>query len=1316
MALLQRTRILPNQRIDLPDYNNIEDFICADFKAIHKNIWTGNNFVFSGFKATGTGTTDLAIELAGSSAVIGEDSGVVYIGAPSLAALSTSALTPSSTNFIEIFIEQDTGGADSRAFWDQTAAGGAGGEFSQIIDTFIFLKATFAINTSNFTGDADKLPLCEVDVNVSGVITAIRDSRNMFWRLGRRGDATFNFPWSSRVEPANTAFIGADKDIGTFKEWTDAIMSSIKEIKGSTYWFEAVPITLPGTFVNAALSTIAPVTSGARIEWDGSNLRITDDNLTPATADRVAAIRALNDIANIYLTRQDDGKEVVTITLDAVADAGILTLDANGNSVAINWNDNTAAIQSTWNGSGAAAATIAGSVAEQKITITFNTAANQVDVFKNTTTLTKNTVAVIETISIKQGQASDNSIPINDGEALWVELPDPLADQDYTAVGILQSNYRVSARGSVPLNDTTYWICYREGTKLILRDTGELESGEVQQFGDQFSQALKTYIGATDESDDSPNYDSADIVTQGGPLNKAIGELDAAVSENISDNNQDRNLKLVGGGIWAWDSGTGNLSFTTDAYIQIPGISNVRNTIQQSSQSPINLASDGDVAYVTVNRTTGGATNLTVSTSAIASLTPGKDTAIIARRIGTEVIVGTHSFNLINGESKELDSGLSIQNRAFIGNSITEATSQPTYSSDIRGTASENLETRIGNLTDAAGDYQEDRSTFMRSDSEITWTGTQITFSSDIVIEILNTKSGVSSQHTILSSNSPVSLNNQESAWVLIDRTQTIENLTVNLSDSTAIPAQTQANKDVIVLFRRMDANGFAYLHLPFMKQLLEPSQKVRLGASGGITVTPFSMLDNQVSAANVTGIVVPSTANAFKAEISIKRQQTAAGFELADFYTNLGTAFDGTVNIVLAQSNDDTLVGGGFTTLNGNTRNRLVRLNSDGTEDTAFYANLGTGFNGTIFAAAQQSSDSKLLLGGGFTTLGANTRNYLVRLNLDGTEDSAFYTNLGTGFNGNLDTIAIQSDGKILTCGSFTTLNGNTRNHLVRLNSDGTEDTAFYTNLGTGFSTHPTEISVQTDGKIVVGGTFNTLNGNIRNRLVRLNSDGTEDTVFYTNLGTGFNGGVQAVKVQTDGKIVVTGDFTDLNGNARSRIVRLNSDGTEDTAFYTNLGTGINAAATNIYEQNTGKLIISGSFSTINGNSRVSLARLNSDGTEDSTFYTNLGTSFNAAVNSVAELSDGSLVVGGSYTLFNSNIRNRLVQLYGDIDLIEQRTLRGIYRSSPNQWDLGAEVFLGDDTGVNFSMTSSGQLQYTSTDLPGTVTDFTAKFAIFKL
>lgn len=426
MALLQRTRILPNERLDLPDYNRIEDFVCADFKAIHKKVLANENFVLQGFVATGVGTNTLSIVLADSAAIFGGDDGSIFIGAPSLAALATTSLSPGTTNYVEILVDQDTGGADSRAFWDPTAAGGAGAEFSQIVDTFTFLEANLSISTSNFSGDPDKAKICEVDTNGSGVITEIRDRRDMYYRLGRGTDVNHVFPWASRTEPVDTQFTGADKDINTQKQLNDALMDSIREIKGVNYWFEQAPITLGGSFQNTGLSILTAGTTSARFAWSGTQLSITDDNGTPLDGDVLAYIRLFNSASVIGLSRQDLA----------------------------------------------------------------------------------------------------NAISIANDEVLWVELPDPLANVTYDTVGVTSLNYRVTARGSVPLDDDTYWLAYRDGNRLYVRGLGQLEAGEAHQITDETTVALATFLGFDPETATSVPY----TAVPGGSLPATFNTSDSLVT------------------------------------------------------------------------------------------------------------------------------------------------------------------------------------------------------------------------------------------------------------------------------------------------------------------------------------------------------------------------------------------------------------------------------------------------------------------------------------------------------------------------------------------------------------------------------------------------------------------------------------------------------------------------------------------------------------------------------------------------------------------------------------------------------------------
>lgn len=149
---------------------------------------------------------------------------------------------------------------------------------------------------------------------------------------------------------------------------------------------------------------------------------------------------------------------------------------------------------------------------------------------------------------------------------------------------------------------------------------------------------------------------------------------------------QNANVKLVRGGTWSWNSGTGDLILSADAFIQVPGLTEARNTIQAQT---INLASDGDIAYVNINRETGAVDNLTVSTATISSLDPGLNTYIIARRLGNIVGIGADSGDkLLSGESQTLDASASDQTLTYIG-TPDEATSDPDYTNSIVTAAAE---------------------------------------------------------------------------------------------------------------------------------------------------------------------------------------------------------------------------------------------------------------------------------------------------------------------------------------------------------------------------------------------------------------------------------------------------------------------------------------------------------------------------------------------------------------------------------------------------------------------------------------------------
>ncbi len=253
-----------------------------------------------------------------------------------------------------------------------------------------------------------------------------------------------------------------------------------------------------------------------------------------------------------------------------------------------------------------------------------------------------------------------------------------------------------------------------------------------------------------------------------------------------------------------------------------------------------------------------------------------------------------------------------------------------------------------------------------------------------------------------------------------------------------------------------------------------------------------------------------------------------------------------------------------------------------------------GSVVDGTIQSVAVQS-DGKVLIGGGFSTVNGTSRNFIARLNSDGTLDTGFGNGLA-GADSTVNSVAVQSDGKVLIGGAFTTVNGTARNGIARLNSDGTLDTGFGNGLAGAIAV--VSVAVQSDGKVLIGGGFTTVNGTARGSIARLNSDGTLDTTFGNGL-VGANNTVRSVAVQSDGKVLIGGDFTLVNGTASGRIARLNSDGTLDTTFGNGLA-GANNMVFSVAVQSDGKVLIGGIFLTVNGTVRAYLARLYNDSSAD--------------------------------------------------------------------------------------------------------------------
>lgn len=352
------------------------------------------------------------------------------------------------------------------------------------------------------------------------------------------------------------------------------------------------------------------------------------------------------------------------------------------------------------------------------------------------------------------------------------------------------------------------------------------------------------------------------------------------------------------------------------------------------------------------------------------------------------------------------------------------------------------------------------------------------------------------------------------------------------------------------------------------------------------------------------------------------------------------GTGADSTVWEIVEEPDGRLLIGGEFTTFNGIARERIARIDFDGSVEPMFNTSFGADER---VSAILVRPNATLMIGGGFWNVQNVASPGLARLSSTGACDPAF--NPGHGFNSLLLRLAATPSGGILAVGAFQGYNGARRHELALLYPDGSLDMSFDPGVGTGIY-HATCLAVQADGRILIGGGFLTYHGVPRAGIARLLPDGSLDGSF--DPGSGVNGSVTNIRVQPDGRILIAGTFTTFNGVARARLARLNSDGSLDTGF--DPGTSTTGGAININDlvlQADGRILICGYFTSYNGTPRNRLARLNSDGSLDASFT--IGTGANGAVTAIALAADGDIYLGGQFTLFNGTPRTRLARLNAD-------------------------------------------------------------------
>lgn len=444
---------------------------------------------------------------------------------------------------------------------------------------------------------------------------------------------------------------------------------------------------------------------------------------------------------------------------------------------------------------------------------------------------------------------------------------------------------------------------------------------------------------------------------------------------------------------------------------------------------------------------------------------------------------------------------------------------------------------------------------------------------------------------------------------------------------------------------------------------------KVKADGSVDPTFNPAGGADNQITSIVVQAngrLVVAGYFNTYNGVSRAGIARLNADGSL-DTSFDPGYGFDGHIHTVAVQVDGKVVVGGIFSSFNGTTRRGLARLNSDGTLDTTFNAGIGlmAGTHDGYVAAVAVQPNGRIVAGGGFTTYNGTPCNRLVRLNADGSLDVGFSS--GTGFDlgtngdgaGYINELILLPDGRMMVGGHFAAYNGIGRTGIARLNADGSLDASFTPGAITGtYSSFLNTFTLQADGRVVVAGSFTAVDGVARPGIARLNADGSLDTLFNVNggfkLGT-LSGGLYALAVQVDGRVVVGGSYTDFDGIAVTNLVRLSSMGARDTTLATDSlrkpGVATVAVPTGL------KIVVGGGtyFNVVTGAACPGVARLNADGTLDPTFYVGSGFGGNfssgdlgppTVLNTFTIQPDGRIIVGGDFTSYNGTPCSGLARL----------------------------------------------------------------------
>lgn len=334
-------------------------------------------------------------------------------------------------------------------------------------------------------------------------------------------------------------------------------------------------------------------------------------------------------------------------------------------------------------------------------------------------------------------------------------------------------------------------------------------------------------------------------------------------------------------------------------------------------------------------------------------------------------------------------------------------------------------------------------------------------------------------------------------------------------------------------------------------------------------------------------------------------------------------TALECFINTASLQADEKIILGGHFFEVNGIVSNNIARLNTNGTIDNSF--NQHKGCDGTVLATAVQSNE-RIIIAGSFSRYNYEVANGIARLRRNGQLDPSF--NAGIGANGKINTVAIQSNGKILIGGKFTSFNGNDCHNIARLNTDGSFDASFAPAQTDG---EVRKIKIHADGRIVLAGDFKNVNSEAAQGIARIYQSGKLDETFHSSIDLQYKSGVYDFAFAADQLYVGIIYKNNIGYTSKTDLLRLNDNGDQDTGF--------NIPTDEVYEiysvalTNDGKPVVGGLKEYPSSTLKGLLMQFNTDGTIDPSFeYRSAEYNLAGRIRAIQVLGNNKQIIGGDF------------------------------------------------------------------------------------